>query len=142
MWVRRALDALWVVYQGDDDVRDDRYSEMVAPDHGVAVRIDVDGTVGVVRFERMTVVGVTRAGLWTSSSPYEDIDDGYRGGELPADWTAPTTLHIHFPGQPPRTLDVDRYVNVVREEAHGLVLLCSRTPLSADLPPRRFRVHL
>ncbi|MHA7306234.1 hypothetical protein ACX80E_13480 [Arthrobacter sp. TMN-49] len=128
VWVHRAPDALWVVYQGDDDVRDDRYPEMVAPDHGVAVRIDVDGSVGVVRFEPMTVVGATRDGLWTSSSPYEKIDHGYRGGELPADWAAPTTLHIHFPGRPTRTLDVDRYVNVVREEACELVLFVNPSP--------------
>ncbi|MDJ0315833.1 hypothetical protein [Arthrobacter antibioticus] len=128
LWVHRAPDALWVVYQGDDDVLDDRYPEMVAPDHGVAVRIDVDGSVGVVRFERMTVVGVTRDGLWTSSSPYEEIDNGYRGGELPVNWAAPTTLHIHFPGQPARTMDVDRYVDGVREEAPGLVLFVNPSP--------------
>jgi hypothetical protein len=128
VWVHRAPDALWVVYQGDDDVRDDRYPEMLAPGHGMAVRIDVDGSVGMVRFERMTVVGATRDGLWTSSSPCEEIDHGYRGGELPAGWAAPTTLHIHFPGRPTRTLDVDRYVNVVREEAHGLVMFVNPSP--------------
>lgn len=128
MWVHRAPDALWVVYQGDEDVRDDRYPEMQAPDHGIAVRIDVDGSVGVVRFERMTVVGATRDGLWTSSSPYEEIDDSYRGGEPPADWVARTTLHIHFPGRPTRSLDVDRYVNVVREEELGLVLFVNPSP--------------
>ncbi|WP_269044965.1 hypothetical protein [Paenarthrobacter sp. Z7-10] len=128
VWVLQAPDALWVLYQAGDVGGDDRYPDLQAPDFSAVVRIDVDGSVGVVRLGGTPVLGATRAGLWAGSSPGELIDDTYRGGELPTDW-APTTLHIHVPGQPPRTLHVDRYVNAVREENQGHVLFVN--------PPRR-----
>ncbi|MFJ6416324.1 hypothetical protein [Paeniglutamicibacter sp. NPDC091659] len=70
----------------------------------------------------------TRAGLWTGTSFCEHIDDRYLGGEQPTDWAMPTMLQIHLPGHPTRTLEVDRYVNAVREEDQELVLFVTPSP--------------
>lgn len=123
-----APDALWVLYESGHDGGEDDYTDLHAPAITVAVRIGVDGSVGFVRTERTSIVGATRAGLWTGTSLGDQIDDRYRGGELPADWAAPTTLQIHLPGQPTRTLEVDRYVDAVREEDQGHVLFVNPSP--------------
>lgn len=123
-----ASDALWVVYESDDDGGDDHYPALRAPSQVLAVRIGTDGSLGHVRTEGVSVVGATRAGLWTSDSMGEKIDDDYRGGDLPTDWAAPTTLLIHLPGRPTRRLEVDRYVNAVQEEDQGHVLFVNPSP--------------
>lgn len=123
-----APDALWVLYESGHDGDDDDYTDLHGPSVVVAVRIGVDGSVGFVRTEGTSVVGATSAGLWTGTSLSEQIDDSYRGGELPTDWAMPTMLQIHWPGQSTRTLDVDRYVKAVREEDQGHVLFVNPSP--------------
>ena len=123
-----ATDALWVLYQSGPDGQEIDYPALHSPTVVVAVRIGVDGSLGFVRTEETTVVGATSAGLWTSTSIVEQTDDNYRGGELPADWAAPSTLQILLPGQVQRTLEVDRYVNAVREDEHGHVLFVNPSP--------------
>lgn len=126
--VHSASDALWVVYASDDDGGEDQYPALRASSQVLAVRVGTDGSLGHVRAEGVSVVGATRAGLWTSDSMGEEIDDGYRGDDLPRDWAAPTRLHIHLPGRPTRTLEVDRHVNAVQEGDRGHVLFVNPSP--------------
>ncbi|PQZ93644.1 hypothetical protein CQ018_08245 [Arthrobacter sp. MYb227] len=121
-------DALWVCYSWASDGEHDDFAAL-NEDSGVAVvRLGIDGSMGILTLDDASIAGATAQGLWTSSRSTEELDDDYRGDELPAEWCTPTTLQVHAPGIETRSLQIDRYVVAVREESSGLVIFVNPSP--------------
>ena len=121
-------DALWVCYSWGNDGEHDDFQALNQASRTAVVRLGIDGSMGVLTIDDASIVGSTSHGIWTSSRANEELDDDYRGGELPAEWSTSTTLKVHAPGIEARSLQTDRYVIAVREEPSGLVIFVNPSP--------------
>lgn len=121
-------DALWVCYSWGNDGEHDDFPALNEVSRTALVRLGIDGSMGVLTIDDASIVGATSHGIWTSSRTNEELDDDYRGGELPAEWSMPTTVQVHTPGLETRSIQIDRYVTTVREESSGLVIFVNPSP--------------
>lgn len=123
--------ALWVVYRSNDEGGDERYPALSSKNVISAVRIGIDGTLGIVRTEAEDFLGVTNLGLWTVVSAPVEVEESYRGGKLPAGWSHLSTLSLHAPNRTRRSFVTDRYAYLIYEVDTHHFLVVSPSPAVA-----------